>query len=78
MINVKMTEEKFKPAGREKIDTKKWKCINEHSGDGQEMVMCFGKNKMLSFFDDGRIRFSKEKGNVKVDGRSYDSSVELA
>ena len=65
-VENKMTKEKFKPAGREKIDTKKWKCINEHSGDGKEMVMCFGKNKMLSFFDDGRIRFSKEKGNVKV------------
>lgn len=68
---------KLKPAGKERIKTKNWECINEYSGTGQKMVMCFGKKRMLSFFDDGKIRFSKEKGDVKVDGRRYDSAVEL-
>lgn len=73
-----MTKEKYKPAGTERIKTKKWECINEHSGDGQEMVMCFHKKQMLSFFDDGRIRFSKDKGSVKIDGRdSKESAMEI-
>jgi len=50
------------------IKTKQWECTTE---DG-DMVSCEHKKtgNLLSAFDDGTVRFSKEKKPVKVEGET--------
>jgi len=50
---------------------KKWKCNKDRGSSKGDMIFCASNDgKLLSVFEDGTIRFSRDDCDVKADGKS--------
>ena len=50
---------------------KGWKCSKDRASTKGDMIFCSNeKGDLLSVFEDGSIRYSKENCDVKADGKS--------